>query len=133
MAPRPVDHELHESRQEALGDSCVLEHELAAGMGRVFLATDTHLGRRIVVKVVRPEMTEAISAERFRREIQVAARLQQANIVPILSAGGRGRLAYYTMPYVEGESLRHRMLSGRLPMAEIISILRDVARAVSAS
>ena len=122
---------LRERLQETLGDGYVLEQELSAGMGRVFVATEARLGRRVVVKVLRPELTETISAERFRREIQVAARLQQANIVPILSADARGPLAYYIMPYVDGESVRHRLASGWLPLADALSILRDVARALA--
>jgi len=101
-------------------------------MSRVFLATETALGREVVVKVLAAELAAGVSAERFTREIATVARLQQANIVPLLSAGEVDGLAYYTMPYVRGESLRARMTSGPpLTMAERITILRDVARALA--
>ena len=100
-------------------------------MSRVFLAEDTRLGRTVVVKVLAPELVAGISAERFEREIRVAAALQQANIVPLLTAGDANGLAYFTMPYVEGQSLRVRLASGPpLTVAECLSILRDVTRAL---
>jgi tetratricopeptide (TPR) repeat protein len=72
-----------------------------------------------------------MSAERFEREIKVAASLQQANIVPVLSAGETVGLPYYTMPFVEGEGLRERLRTrGPLPINEAVSVLRDVARAL---
>src|SRR6185437_14004463 len=71
-------------------------------------------------------------AERFAREVQVAARLQQANIVPVLTAGNANGLPYYTMPFVRGESLRARLATGEpVPVAEAVHILRDVARALA--
>ena len=81
-------------------------------MSRVFLAEDARLGRTVVVKVLAPELVAGISAERFEREIRVAASLQQANIVPLLTAGDANGLAYFTMPYVEGQSLRVRLGAG---------------------
>jgi serine/threonine-protein kinase len=101
-------------------------------MSRVFLATETALGREVVVKIVASELGAGVSTERFTREIATAARLQQANIVPVLAAGDAGGLPYYTMPYVRGESLRARM-AGRPPLSltERVSILRDVARALA--
>jgi tetratricopeptide (TPR) repeat protein len=84
------------------------------------------------VKVLTPELTAGISADRFEREIRLAASLQQANIVPLLSAGETDGLPYYTMPYVEGESLRLRLQnSASMPVADAINILRDVARALA--
>ena len=68
------------------------------GMARVFLAEETALGRQVVVKVLAPELTRELSAERFAREIRVSARLQHPNIVPVLSAGAAGEMPYYTMP-----------------------------------
>ena len=81
-------------------------------MSRVFVAQDTRLGRHVVVKVLSPELGAALSMERFEREIRVAASLQQANIVPVLSAGEANGLPYFTMPFVQGESLRKRLVSG---------------------
>jgi tetratricopeptide (TPR) repeat protein len=99
-------------------------------MSRVFVADELALGRKVVVKVLSPELSAAMSTTRFEREIRVAASLQQANIVPVLSAGELDGLPYYTMPYVEGESLRARLGRGPLPIAEAVSILRDVSRAL---
>jgi serine/threonine-protein kinase len=77
-------------------------------------------------------LAQGISAERFEREIQLAASLQQANIIPILNAGESGGVPYYTMPFVEGESLRtHLRTSGALPISQAVSVLRDVARALA--
>ena len=75
-------------------------------MSRVFLAEETRLGRQVVIKVLPPEMGAGVNAERFEREIQLAARLQHPHIVPLLTAGAAGDLLYYIMPFVEGESLR---------------------------
>ena len=95
--------DLREHLQESLGDTYVIERELGGGgMSRVFVATDTALGRRVVVKVLPPELSGEVSAERFRREIHVAARLNHPHIVPVHSAGKAGELLYYTMPFVEG-------------------------------
>ncbi|MBL8998920.1 MAG: serine/threonine protein kinase, partial [Gemmatimonadetes bacterium] len=102
------------------------------GMSRVFVAQEHALGRTVVVKVIAPELAEGVSAERFAREVKLAARLQQANIVPVLSTGSSGALPYYTMPFVTGESLRARLASGEpISLAQAVSILRDVARALA--
>jgi hypothetical protein len=79
--------ELRERLQAALGSSYTLERELSGGMSRVFVATEASLSRRVVVKVLPPERTYGVNADRFRREIQVAAQLQHPHIVPVLSAG----------------------------------------------
>ena len=118
--------------QTTLGNGYALERELGGGgMSRVFLATDTRLGRRVVVKVLSPDLIASVSAERFEREIRLAARLQHPHIVPLLSAGDVGGIPYYTMPFVEGASLRERLNAGALPLANAQSILRDVARALA--
>ena len=124
---------LRDRLQASLGGAYTLERELGGGgMSRVWVATETALGRQVVVKVIAPELTEGLSAERFTREVRLAARLQQANVVPVLSAGTADGLPYYTMPYVRGESLRARMAGGApLSVAECTSILRDVARALA--
>src|SRR5262245_26566014 len=102
--------DLREQLQQSLGAAYTLERELGGGgMSRVFVADETRLKRKVVVKVLSPELAAGLSAERFEREIQLAASLQQANIVPVLSAGDMGGLPYYTMPLVEGESLRARL------------------------
>ncbi|MBK5189604.1 MAG: protein kinase [Gemmatimonadaceae bacterium] len=118
--------------QSALGSAYDIERELGGGgMSRVFLATETRLGRRVVVKVLSPDLSAGVSAERFEREIRLAARLQHPHIVPLLAAGDLAGLPYYTMPFVDGSSLRERLQAGPLPYSEAQSILRDVARALS--
>ena len=118
--------------QQSLGDSYSLERELGGGgMSRVFVARQAGLDREVVIKVLAPDLAAGISADRFEREIKLAASLQQANIVPLLSAGNAAALPYYTMPFVDGQSLRDRLIrDGRLPIGEGISVLRDVARAL---
>jgi dienelactone hydrolase len=124
---------LRDQLQAALGPAYTLGRELGGGgMSRVFLADDTRLGRTVVVKVLAPELAAGINAERFEREIRVAASLQQANIVPLLSAGESDGLPFFIMPFVDGQSLRMRLASGPpLTPAECLSILRDVTRALS--
>jgi serine/threonine-protein kinase len=101
-------------------------------MSHVFLAEERALGRKVVIKVLPPEMAAGVNAERFRREIQLAASLQHPHIVPLLSAGASGDLLYYTMPLVEGESLRAKLArEGELPVGETIRILSDVADALA--
>ena len=122
-----LDH-LH----EALSETYTLERELAAGgMSRFFLAEERALGRRVVLKVLSPELLVGVSAERFRREIQLTARLQHPHIVPILTTGEVDGLPFYTMPFEEGESVRVRLArAGALSISETQNILRDVARAL---
>jgi eukaryotic-like serine/threonine-protein kinase len=119
--------------QHALGDAYRLATELGGGgMSRVFLARERELERQVVVKVLPPEMSAGVNAERFRREIQLAASLQHPHIVPLLAAGDADGLLYYTMPLIEGESLRARLArEGELPIPEAVRVLRDVTDALS--
>jgi serine/threonine-protein kinase len=119
--------------QATLGSAFTLEHELSGGaMSRVFSATETALGRRVVVKVLSPELAEGVSADRFAREIRFAASLQQANIVPVLATGDTHGLPFYTMPFVDGLSLREKLRrDGALSIPEAIGVLRDVSRALA--
>src|SRR5438874_13681823 len=104
--------DLRDQLQATLGTTYTLDRELGGGgMSRVFVADETRLGRKVVVKVLSTELAAGISAERFEREIKVAASLQQANIVPVLSAGDTDGVPYYTMPFVEGGTLRTRLRS----------------------
>jgi serine/threonine-protein kinase len=125
--------DLRQQLQSAFGDSYTIERELTGGgMSRVYLATETALGRRVVIKTLPPETAGHVATERFKREIALAAQLQQAHIVPLLSAGDVDGLAYFTMPFVDGESLRARLArEGELPIGEAVGILKDVARALS--
>jgi len=119
--------------QAAVGDAYRLEEELGGGgMSRVFLAEEVRLGRKVVIKVLPPEMTAGVSIDRFEREIQVAAKLQHPHIVPLLTAGSHGDLLYYVMPFIEGQSLRAKLArEGELPIGEVARILRDVADALA--
>src|SRR3989442_8065735 len=125
--------DLRERLQAALGDPYRIERELGGGgMSRVFLAQETALKRRGVIKVLPPEMAAGVSMERFRREIELAASLQHPHIVPLLTAGSSGDLLYYVMPYVEGESLRAKLVrEGELSVGETVRILRDVVDALA--
>ena len=98
----------------ALGPGYEIERELTgSGMSRVFVALERELNRRVVIKVLPPELAAGVNRERFRREIQLAAQLQHPHIVPLHAAGARGDLLYFTMPFIEGESLRHAIVEGR--------------------
>jgi TolB-like protein/tRNA A-37 threonylcarbamoyl transferase component Bud32 len=127
LLTQPIDH-----LKQALAGQFRVERELGGGgMSHVFLARELALDRNVVIKVVRADLLEGLSASRFTREVQLAARLQQANIVPLLAAGDAEGIPYYTMPFVDGESLRHRIDHGPpVPMSEGVGILRDVARAL---
>ena len=128
-----METELRDRLQSTLGERYTLERELGGGaMSRVFVAEQRALGRRVVIKVLSPELASGVNVERFVREIQVAARLQHPHIVPLLSAGQAAGVPYYTMPYVAGESLRSRLKrDGTLPIAHVVSVLRDVASALA--
>jgi eukaryotic-like serine/threonine-protein kinase len=150
----PLDHALPDDAftrtdlgaylQSAFGDVYTIERELAGGgMGRVFLARERALGRAVAIKILLPMFAAGIKTERFAREVRLTAALQHPNIVPVFTAGrvpaanfieaeSPAELPYYVMPYVPGESLRTRLTrDGRLPLADAISILRDVARALA--
>jgi tRNA A-37 threonylcarbamoyl transferase component Bud32/tetratricopeptide (TPR) repeat protein len=100
-------------------------------MSRVFVADELRLDRKVVVKVLSPDLAQGISVDRFEREIRTAAALQQANIVGVLSAGDMDGIPYYTMPFVEGESLRAHLARGPLPIKDVIDIVKDVAKALA--
>ena len=118
--------------ERSLGGNYRFERELGGGgMSRTYLATETALDRRVVVKVLAPELLAGISVERFRREVLLAARLQHPHVVPVLTTGEVDGIPWFTMPYVDGDSLRQRLSSGALPVGEAISVLRDVARALA--
>lgn len=100
-------------------------------MSRVFVADETSLGRKVVIKVLPPELAAGVNVDRFKREIQVAARLQHPHIVPVLSAEVFEGLSFYTMPLVDGSSVRARLANGPLSITETVNILREVARALA--
>jgi serine/threonine-protein kinase len=109
-----------------------IERELGGGgMSRVFVATDRILGRRIVIKVLSPELTAEVNRGRFRREMQVAAQLQHPHIVTLLSAGEQDDLLYFTMPFIRGESLKTAIeKDGPLSVAETLRVLNHVGEAL---
>jgi formylglycine-generating enzyme required for sulfatase activity/tRNA A-37 threonylcarbamoyl transferase component Bud32 len=123
----------------ALADRYRIERELGAGgMATVYLAQDLKHDRKVAVKVLRPELAAAIGADRFLREIRIAAQLQHPHILTLIDSGevapvadGGSALLYYVMPFVQGESLRERLTrEGRLPVAEAIRILQEVLDAL---
>ncbi len=128
-----MKNDLGEHLRTTLGSTYSIERELGGGgMSRVFMAVETTLGRRVVVKVLPPETLGLVSAERFRREVQLAAGLQHPHVVPLLNAGESDGLLYYTMPFVAGETLRGRLArDGALPIGVVVRVLRDVARALA--
>ena len=125
--------DLRETLQETLAQTYAIVRELGGGgMSRVFLAEERRLNRQVVIKVLSPELAAGVSADRFEREIQLAASLQQANIVPIITAGEVDGLPFYTMPYVDGESVRARLAKhGPLPVGDVVGVLRDVGKALA--
>src|SRR5690606_8520503 len=128
----PRVDEIRDRLESALSAGYTVERELGGGgMSRTFLATETALGRQVVIKVLAPELLAGISVERFRREILVAARLQHPHVVPVLTSGETDGIPWFTMPYVAGESLRVALLKGPLGISETVSLLRDVARALA--
>ena len=116
----------------ALAGRYTVEREIGSGgMATVFLADDVKHHRKIAIKVLRPELAAALGAERFLREIEIAAQLSHPNILPLYDSGQAKGLLYYVMPFVEGESLRERLdREGPLPIADVVRLLRDVADAL---
>jgi serine/threonine-protein kinase len=127
------DSVLLEQLRTGLSAAYEIERELhPGGMSRVFLAREIALNRQVVIKVLNRSLAAEISAERFAREVRLASSLQQANIVPVLTAGLLADMPYYVMPFVEGESLRALMnRSEPISLEYRIAILRDVARALA--
>jgi serine/threonine protein kinase/tetratricopeptide (TPR) repeat protein len=123
---------------EALQERYTLERELGrGGMATVYLAIDRKHKRPVALKVLRPELALSLGPERFRREIEIAARLQHPHILTVHDSGetrgtrGAGPWLWFTMPYVEGESLRDRLLRQKqLPMEDGLRITREVLQAL---
>ena len=117
----------------ALGANYTIERELTGGgMSRVFVATEHALGRTVVVKVLREEFAADVNRERFKREITLAAQLSHPHIVQLLNAGQSGDLLWYTMPFVEGESVRDEIRRGRhFSVRDLVRLLHDVLDALA--
>jgi tRNA A-37 threonylcarbamoyl transferase component Bud32/tetratricopeptide (TPR) repeat protein/TolB-like protein len=112
-----------------------VERELGAGgMATVYLADDLRHQRRVAIKVLRQDLAAALGAERFHREIRIAAGLQHPHIVPLYDSGEADGLLFYVMPYVSGMSVREKLRKEReLPVNDAARILRDVADALAAA
>ncbi len=119
--------------KEALSDRYLLERELGhGGMATVFLATDLRHKRQVAVKVIHPELTQAVGGQRFIREIGIAARLQHPNILTLIDSGEAVGLLYYVMPFVDGETLRSRVArEGPLSVAESMRLFREIVEAIA--
>src|SRR5690349_10255878 len=102
--------EVREELRGVLADRYVIERELGrGGMAIVYLARDLKHDRRVAIKVLRPELSSSLGADRFLREITIAARLTHPNILSLHDSGDAEGMLYFVMPYVDGESLRHRL------------------------
>jgi serine/threonine-protein kinase len=132
---RQRDSNVVERLNAAVGRDYSIEREIGSGgMSRVFIASELRLNRKVVIKTLPQAVPQEVSVERFRREIQVAARLQNPHIVPLLTTGAADGFLYYVMPYVDGETLRARLGRMRaLPVSEAIAIWRDVLDALAAA
>lgn len=115
----------------ALGDRFRIERELSgAGMSRVFVAEELALGRRVVLKVLPPDAAATVNADRFRREVQFAAKLQHPHIVPVLSTGEDAGTLWYAMPFVDGDTLRARLAKGSLDVRDVVSLWKQMVDAL---
>jgi Tol biopolymer transport system component/tRNA A-37 threonylcarbamoyl transferase component Bud32 len=118
--------------QSALADRYRLEREVGAGgMATVYLAEDVRHDRRVALKVLRPELSAVIGAERFLAEIKLTANLQHPHILPLFDSGEADGYLFYVMPFVEGETLRDRLnREKQLPVPDALRITTEVASAL---
>jgi eukaryotic-like serine/threonine-protein kinase len=123
---------MQERVQRELAGAYLLRRELGhGGMATVFLADDLKHGRQVALKIMHPETTSAIWAERFLREIEIAAGLSHPHIVPLFDSGIVDGLPFYVMPFVDGESLRARIAREKqLPLEDALRLTREVASAL---
>jgi serine/threonine protein kinase len=124
--------DLREQLQGSLGPGYRLSRELGGGgMAHVFVADDPELDHRVVVKVLSPDLSAGVDGERFKREIQLASSLHHPRIVPLIKAESTGDVLYYTMPFIDGDTVRALVTpESRLPAARAVAIARDVAEAL---
>jgi serine/threonine-protein kinase len=129
--------DLREHLQSGLADRYRIERELGrGGMATVYLAIDLRHDRPVALKVLHPELATTLGPDRFQREIQLAARLQHPHVLTVLdsgetAAGGGPARLWFTMPYIEGESLRERLRRERqLPIEDALRITREAASAL---
>ena len=116
----------------ALAGRYTVERELGSGgMATVYLADDLKHRRKVAVKVLRPELASIIGPDRFLREIEIAAKLNHPHILALYDSGRADEFLFYVMPYVKGQSLRHRLHREKpLPIEEAIAVTRDAALAL---
>jgi tetratricopeptide (TPR) repeat protein len=130
--PGPLAPDLPSGLFDALSNRFAVERELGrGGMGSVLLAHDRSLDRPVAIKVLTPEFSRVLGAERFAREIRLTARLVHPNIVPLFDSGQASECLYYVMPFIDGDTLRHRVRQGRLPVPEVLRIVGDLAEALA--
>jgi serine/threonine protein kinase len=124
--------DLLERLRVVLVDRYELERELGrGGMATVFLAQDLKHKRPVAFKVLHPELAQSLGPERFRREIEIAARLQHPHILTVHDSGDTAGQLWFTMPFVEGESLRDRLRRQKqLPVEDALRIARETALAL---
>ena len=122
-----------ERLRASLADRYRIERELGAGgMATVYLAQDLKHDRKVAIKVLREELAASLGADRFLREIHVAAQLQHPHVLTLIDSGAADGFLYYVMPYVEGETLRAKLVrDGEFPVADAVRILREVADALA--
>lgn len=126
-----MDYE--ESLKAALADRYQIEREIGSGgMATVYLARDLKHNRQVAVKVLDPDLAERLGAERFLREIELAANLTHPHILPLFDSGEAGGFLFYVMPFIEGESLRSRLTKEKqLPVEDAVQIIREIADALA--
>ncbi|HUQ45331.1 MAG TPA: serine/threonine-protein kinase [Gemmatimonadaceae bacterium] len=126
-------HDVFTTIHADLADRYAIERELGrGGMASVFLARDLKHSRRVAIKVLHPELAASLGAERFLREIEIAAGLTHPNILPLHDSGSASGLLYYVMPFVEGESLRDRLVRDtQLPLGVALQLARETADALA--
>src|SRR5207249_8639719 len=109
-----------EDLSAALGERYTIDRVLGrGGMATVYVAEDLRHSRQVAIKVLRPDVAAAIGAERFLREITIAARLTHPHVLPLIDSGQAAGSLYYVMPYVRGETLRQRLVrEQRLPLKD---------------
>jgi len=123
--------DLLERLRGELRERYTLEREVGrGGMAVVFVARDRKLGREVAIKVLSPSVLTAVAGERFLREIRITAQLQHPNILPLIDSGEAAGLLYSVMPFVEGETLRERLLAELLPIPEALVLAREVVDAL---
>jgi eukaryotic-like serine/threonine-protein kinase len=128
-----VNDPLLQRFQTLLEGSYAIERELGrGGMATVYLARDLRHGRTVAIKLLQPEITTSLTAERFLREIQITAKLQHPNILGLFDSGAQEGLCYYVMPHVEGESLRDRLLwEKQLAVETAVDVAIEVCSALA--